>query len=183
MTTDHAQDIFVRSSVAVLLFLFVVFTMSSAQAKDMHCNCWSNAKANIDGKSITTSGTTYKMTCKSTWSKLGDDSSSSDYNQYVKIYYSEGTSSDTGVSIKVRPRKNEDCLAVVYDQDKDIRWTGAYCNNEDEKKIDGFKMKLSSGSTYMMGGRADTVKSANQFFGLYTKSTSYMLIGACVEDK
>lgn len=182
MTKERMRVVFYRSSVAVL-FLFAVLTMSSAWAMNMHCNC---ANQSLNGQSLTKSGTTYNLTCKGSFS-AGADSSSSDYNKWVKIYYTEGSSSDQEVGIKVRPREGSQCLTSVYDQNKNSRWTGLYCDTSEEKKVSGFKMEKStsaSGSvTYNIAGSANTTSHQNTFIGIYTlASSTYKLIGACVED-
>lgn len=157
----------------------------------MHCTCYSGTSAAINGQSKTTGGTTYNFTCKKTYSTLGADTSSDDYNQFVKVYFSEGSTGDKSVGLKLRPRKGDKCLVGVYDGNEKKLWTGAYCDTSDEKKFDPFPLKFSSGTDgtagaqYMVGGAAITGTSTkNTLLGIYLLDSAgkYNIIAGCVED-
>lgn len=164
-------------------FLFAVLTMSSAWAKDMHCNC---ADPKLNGKSMTKSGTTYNFTCKNTFT-AGSDSSSSEYNEFAKVYYTEGTSNDQEVDIKVRPRKNNQCVIAVYNQNKNNKLASPACNNSNETKVSGFNMEKAADGSYNIGGAVQMTNLKEYvFLGIYSPSSSsgpYKLIAGCIENE
>ena len=136
-------------------------------------------------------GTTYNFKCKATYSTLGSDTNTDDYNKYVKIYYSDGSSGDKSVALKIRPRTSK-CLESVYDSNKKKLWGGAYCDTSDEKKFEPFPMKYSTGDTpdgtagaqYTVGGAAVAGSIENRLIGIYLLDSSgkYNIIAGCVED-
>jgi hypothetical protein len=137
------------------------------------------------------------LDCRTTWTsgKPANETDTGDYSGLVKATFPEALPPDSVTSIRIRPRRTDQCVMGLYDEvNKHQEWGGINCDTSKNTSRDGFNIVAvdpsdSENTTRKMAGKAVLSTKNNAFLAFYNDNAAagmgkgYTLLAACVEPK
>lgn len=164
--------------------------VGAAQAETFVCKCDANFAANALASLQTAD---LHIECRNTWAagKPANETDTGSYSSLVKATFPEAYPAGSETSIRIRPRKSDQCVQGLYDEvNSHQEWGGVNCNTSQNTSSKGFNIIVAKDGTAMrkMAGKAVLTSKNNAFLSFYNDNSvqggkGYTLLAACVEPK